>query len=92
MELVVFLLVLAYVAIMWAAINTEITTQKQRIAKYLIKAGASDVVVSHIWSTADRSNRDYKVEYTDPLGRRRQMTCKFNGWIGKIYWSTPPKI
>lgn len=92
MELVVLLLVLVLVAIMWAAINTEITSHKQRIAKHLIKAGASDVVVSYVWSSVDRSNRDYKVEYTDPLGRHRQITCKINGWTGKIYWSTPPRI
>jgi len=93
MELVLlFVLCAVFVAIMVAALQSEITSHKQRLARLLAKKGASNVVVTHVWSSGDRSNRDYAIEYIDSRGCQCQIKCKVNPWSGKIYWSEPPEV
>ncbi len=64
---------------------------QQRIAAYLQAKGATDITVSYVWPSFDRSNDVFEVSYT-LQGQRRRTMCKVQAIVlsdDVIYWKDP---
>ena len=63
---------------------------KERIEKEIRRVGGEPVEISSQFVGYDRDNQHYKVQFTDPLGRKHETRCKVNTWTSNLFWQRTP--
>ena len=63
---------------------------KERIDTEIRRVGGEPVEISSQFVGYDRDNQHYKVQFTDPLGRKHETRCKVNTWTSNLFWQRTP--
>ena len=83
------LLILVLVIVVLFMVSRD-RKNKNLIETEIRQAGGEPIKVSFQFVGYDRDNQHYKVQFTDPLGRKHETRCKVNVWSSGLFWQQTP--